>query len=728
MNTNRSPLARICSFALTTGTRALSLAVAVVAIGVQLRGQANYATPYTFSTLAGKVGVRGFTNGTGDAATFNIPQGVAVDGSGNVYVADNSNQCVRKITSAGVVTTFLNMPASALAVDAAGNLFIADGTVIVKATNAGVVTTISGGTPTESTGVPGGFNGATGIAVDSNGLIYIADASDDVIYTMSQETGVANPLAGFSQQFGHQDGTGSAAHFSNPSGLAVDASGNVFVADSGNYTIRKITPAGVVTTIAGTAGTPGYADGTGSAALLGFLFGIAIDSSGNLYVTGIGSIRKCTSAGVVTTLAGTPSTGGSADGTGAGALFSEPVGLAVDASGDMFVADSLNDTIRARYAAPYGQPTIATQPANESVAIGASATFTVAASGVPVPNYQWLFDGTFVAGGTDATLTVTNVQATNLGSYSVIVSSDAGSVTSNAATLSSPGVTPIPPPVPPVTAGYLSNISTRAFVGTGASIEIAGFVVTGPPGSTEQVLIRAAGVSLGAFLIENYLDQPVLTLFDSSGTQIATNTAWTTNSNSAQIAAAAASVGAFALAQPQIGYYSDAALLLNLSPGTYTAQVSGPGGTTGISLAEVYEVGGAGTAQFSNISTRASVSTGQAVAIGGITVAGTQPMKVLIRAVGPTLANFSVSGVLAVPTLTVVDSKGNTVAMNTGWSTNANAAAIASEATAVGAFALPTGSADCALLLTLNPGSYTAVVSGPSGATGIALVEAYQAP
>jgi sugar lactone lactonase YvrE len=692
---------------------------------VGLRGQSDYATPYTFSTLAGKAGAFGLVDGTGGGARFYSPQGVAVDGNGNVYVADTNNNCVRKITSSGIVTTFLNVPARSLAVDASGNLYIGSGTTILKATSTGVVTPISS---QENTGGPGDFNEATGIAVDSNGLIYIADSSNDVIYTMSQFSGSANPLAGLAGQYGHQDGTGSAAHFSSPTGVAVDSSGNVYVTDSGNFTIRKITPAAVVTTLAGTPGSTGHTDGTGSAAVLGVLYGIAVDASGNLFVTGAdNTIRECTGSGVVTTLAGMSNVSGSADGAGPAARFNAPVGIAVDGSGDMYVSDQYNDTIRQRYTAAYTQPTIATQPADQSVALGASATLTVAASGVPVPNFQWLFDGSFVPGGTNATLTVPDVQASNLGSYSVIVSSDSGSVTSNAVTLSSPGVAPIPPSSPSATAGYLSNISTRAFVDAGSSIEIAGFVVAGPPGSTEQVLIRAVGVTLQGFQVANFLPQPVLTLFDANGNQIATNTAWTSNSNSAQISAAAVSVGAFALNIPQTGF-GDSALLLNLSPGSYTAQVSGLGGTKGIALAEVYEVGGAGSAQFTNISTRASVSTGESVAIGGITISGTLPMKVLIRAVGPTLANYSVNGVLAQPTLTVVDSTGKTVATNTGWSTNANAATIASETAAVGGFALPSESADCAVLLTLNPGSYTAVVSGPAGVTGIALVEAYQAP
>jgi inosine/xanthosine triphosphate pyrophosphatase family protein len=487
-----------------------------------------------------------------------------------------------------------------------------------------------------------------------------------------------------------------------------------------------MTPGGVVTTVAGTVNNIGSADGTGSAAQFYPMNGMAIDSGGNLYVTeGSDTIRKVTSAGVVTTLAGTNNSSGSSNGTGAAALFNDPYGVAVDAAGDLFVADLKNDTIRERYGAANTQPSIEAQPSDMSVAIGAAATLSVVATGVPVPGYQWLFDGSYVNGATNPTLTLTDVQADNLGTYGVVVTSSSGSVTSNSVVLSSPGVTPLAPP--PQAASHIANISTRAQVGTSAGIEIAGFVVAGPPGSTEQVLIRAVGPALQQFDVAGTLLQPVLTLFDSSGAQIATNTDWTTNSNVAQITSAEVLAGAFALTGRIPGVQADSALLLNLSPGAYTAQISGVAGTSGIALAEVYEIG-AGSAKLINISTRAMVGVGASAEIAGLVIQGTQPATVLVRAVGPALANFSVSGVLSQPTLTIDNAAGDTVATNTGWSTNTNAAAIASATTAVGAFALASGSADCALLLTLAPGAYTAVVSGVGGTTGVALVEAYQVP
>jgi hypothetical protein len=172
---------------------------------------------------------------------------------------------------------------------------------------------------------------------------------------------------------------------------------------------------------------------------------------------------------------------------------------------------------------------------------------------------------------------------------------------------------------------------------------------------------------------------------------------------------------------------ADSALLISLAPGAYSAEIIGQNGTTGAALAEVYEVK-SGDPELINISTRAYVSSGTNVEISGFVVTGSQNAKVLIRAIGPTLSQFGVGGVLAQPSLSVVNSSGTTVASNIGWSTNANADAIATEMMEVGAFALPSGSADSVLLLSLPPGSYTAVVSGVGGTSGVALVEVYGAP
>jgi hypothetical protein len=185
------------------------------------------------------------------------------------------------------------------------------------------------------------------VAVDSAGNVYVGDTSNSTIRKITS-AGVVSTLAGLAGSIGSADGTGSAARFGDPHGVAVDSAGNVYVADSGYDTIRKITPAGVVTTLAGLAGGPGSADGTGSAARFNQPYGVAVDSAGNVYVadTANDTIRKITPAGVVKTLAGLASSIGSADDTGSAARFNGPGGVAVDTAGDVYVADSDNNTIR----------------------------------------------------------------------------------------------------------------------------------------------------------------------------------------------------------------------------------------------------------------------------------------------------------------------------------------------------------------------------------------------
>ena len=319
------------------------------------------------TTLAGTAGVTGSADGTGAAARFFSPNGVATDAGGNVYVADASNQTIRKITPAGVVTTLAGtagVTGSAdgtgaaasfdspygVATDAGGNVYVSDrfNTTIRKISPAGVVTTLAGKrSGADGTGAEASFDGPRGVATDAGGNVYVADALN---YTIRKITpaGVVTTLAGTARKGGSADGTGAAARFNAPVGVATDAFGNVYVADISNHTIRKITPAGVVTTLAGTAGTSGSADGTGAAARFNAPFGVATDVNGNVYVAdqSNSTIRKITPAGVVTTLAGTAGTRGSADGTGAAAMFDNPESVATDVSGNVYVADQSNSTIR----------------------------------------------------------------------------------------------------------------------------------------------------------------------------------------------------------------------------------------------------------------------------------------------------------------------------------------------------------------------------------------------
>ena len=322
-----------------------------------------YAGPIV-TTFAGNGGTT-FANGTGTSATFNDPYGVAVDTAGNVYVADVANHRIRRITPEGVVTTFAGSGTAAFAngtgasatfngpagitVDSVGNVYIADtyNHSIRRITPAGVVTTLAGsGTAafTDGTGAGASFISPAGVSVDTAGNVYVADTGNRCIRRITP-AGVVTTLAGDPNIQSFANGTGTNAQFNGVQGVGVDLAGNVYVADQNNNLIRRITPAGVVTTFAGQL-TPGSADGTGTNATFNAPYGIAVDSTGHVYVGDQSNnrIRKITPLGIVTTLVGT--TQSFFDGIGTNASFNTPRGIAVDSFGILYVADQLNNRIR----------------------------------------------------------------------------------------------------------------------------------------------------------------------------------------------------------------------------------------------------------------------------------------------------------------------------------------------------------------------------------------------
>jgi sugar lactone lactonase YvrE len=191
------------------------------------------------------------------------------------------------------------------------------------------------------------FNDPAGMACAADGTIYIADSANHTIRKISTN-GVVSTLAGLGGTNGAVNGTGLAARFDTPTGLALDANGNLFVADTGNHAIRKVTPTGQVTTFAGFAGENGFSNAVGTAARFNSPLGVAVGTNGLLYVADSGNhvIRAITPAGAVGTLAGEPESWGFTDGTNSTARFNNPVGLALDCAGNLFVADANNHTIR----------------------------------------------------------------------------------------------------------------------------------------------------------------------------------------------------------------------------------------------------------------------------------------------------------------------------------------------------------------------------------------------
>ena len=324
----------------------------------------NYTLPpveYIVSTLAGD-GTAGSVEGSGTAARFRNPEGVAVDAQGNIIVVDRGNNRIRKISGstvsaiAGVdaggfkdgaaATALFKLPWRSVA-DAAGNIYVADrdNHRIRKIAADGTVSTVAGSGVAGFADGPAAtakFNQPLDVVVDPAGNLYVADNLNHRIRKISID-GTVSTIAGDGTA-AYADGTGTAAKFKNPSGLELDKEGNLWIADRLNQRIRKITPAGVVTTVAGD-GTSGYIDGVNNAARFADPYGITLDKDGNLIIADLSNNKiRMVAGGQVSTIAGTSS--GFADGPGSAAQFNQPTDVCMDAAGNIYVADLGNHRIR----------------------------------------------------------------------------------------------------------------------------------------------------------------------------------------------------------------------------------------------------------------------------------------------------------------------------------------------------------------------------------------------
>lgn len=334
------------------------LATALVACGGGDPPDTNkkLVTSADITAFAGKVSPA-YVDGTGTDAQFTYPTGMAVNSNGDLYVADQAT--VRKVTSAGVVTSpfgTVGLSLRGLVMDGDGNIYVSDSTahVIRKVNSSGVISVYAGSGAaalTNGAGNAASFNAPYGLARDSTGNIYVADTNNHAIRKITT-SGVVTTLAGnASGTPGYSDGNGGNASFNYPRGVAVDSHGNVIVADSNNQVIRRIAPNGDVSTIAGTVNEtlaiPTDGDGIGAAARFNIPSGVAVDSFDNIYVadTGNNMIRRITPAGMVITLAGNGSQG-PANGSGYAARFYGPTSIAVATGGIFYIADSANYTIR----------------------------------------------------------------------------------------------------------------------------------------------------------------------------------------------------------------------------------------------------------------------------------------------------------------------------------------------------------------------------------------------
>ncbi len=398
-------------------------------------------------------------------------------------------------------------------------------------------------------------------------------------------------------------------------------------------------------------------------------------------------------------------------------------------------------------------PVFETQPESSATSSSGAVSFSVVASGTPTPTYQWqrlpagastwatLANTTTYAGVTTATLVLrATTNAMNGDRFRCIATNSAGNKTSNEAvltiTIPTPStvvtpvnavVTPINPATPTKTetplnsetlvqsSTRLTNLSVRATAGSGDQSLIVGFVIGGA--GTKQILVRGIGPALAQFGVGGSLADPSLSLFNSAGSRIGSNDNW---GGSSTLSRSFSSVGAFSLPTSS----RDAAISMALPASACSAQITGVGGATGVSLAEVYDADDlTANAHFVNLSARNYVGSGDALLVVGFVITGNTSNTVLIRGIGPTLTKFGVGGTLANPQLKLFNQQGQAIEENDDW---AGTTKLSTAFEQNGAFPLSPDSKDAALLVTLQPGVYTAQVSGVANSTGVALIEVYE--
>lgn len=353
-------------------------------------------------------------------------------------------------------------------------------------------------------------------------------------------------------------------------------------------------------------------------------------------------------------------------------------------------------------------PTVTISPASQSVAVGSNASFRADVSGSGPFTFQWSKDDRDLAGQNSATLLITNASNADAGSYSVRVTTSFGVGTGGPATLE---VTP--------GSSKIINVSVRTIGGAGNETLIVGFVIAGT--GNKPVLVRGIGPTLAAFRVTGAMTDPDLSLYRGS-VRVAGNDNWGDSPDIDLINRAASATGAFAIGARSL----DAVIYSVLQTGSYSAQVIGRNGS-GVALLELYDAQKDLPARLTNVSARSLVGQADGVLIAGFVIDGNIPKKVLVRGIGPTLGAFGVSGTLNDPQL-VVNQNNVLIASNDDWWRDNGAQTLPPVFASVGAFALVSGTKDAALVTTLQPGAYTATVSGADGGTGVALVEVYELP
>jgi sugar lactone lactonase YvrE len=568
------------------------------------------------------------------------------------------------------------------------------------------------------------------VTADSGGNIFIADTNNNRIRRIDAATQIIDTVAGSGRVNGQEgygrggycgdSGPATQACLNTPYGIAVAPDGTMYIGENFQR-IRKVIPGGTIST---------FFSGGGNK--------IRLTPSGNLFMT---PYRIEPNGHSFQFAFSSPSQSGIGDGGPAGKASWIPYqqcGIAVDREGNVFLSDPGNKRVRAvRFGAIIAEPgstlkTVAggsqTTPTQTKFSVplevtlmspagtpenGIRVDFSAPASSASCrfPNGSSAFSVLTDVNGHASVVCTANATA---GSYNVtaaplnLAQSVSFSLTNNAATSA-----PLPIAV---------NISTRDTVGSANGVMIGGFIIQGS--ESKSLMIRAIGPSLTQFGVNNALGDPTLELHDSSGATIATNDNWGATQHGGVIKADQVTNIRNSGLAPTQPY--EAAMIVQLQAGAYTAIVGGVKGTAGIGLVEVYDLDSNVNSRLANISTRGSVDTGDNVMIGGFIVQGNQPKKMVIRGIGPSLKPFGINNALGDPTVELHDSSGQVIATNNNWQTTQVGGVITGDQMndIKNSGLAPSDPLEAAIIVTLPPAAYTAILRGGNG-IGIGLVEVY---
>lgn len=665
------------------------------------------------NTVVGN-GAYGFSGDSGPAlnATLKGVASVLIDGAHNLYVTDRENNRVRKVDGAGTISTFAG--------NGAGNFFG------------------DGGPATSS-----GLNRPAAVAFDGNSNMYISDTLNHRIRKVTT-AGIMSTIAGTGVVgFSGDNGPALNAMLDEPRGIAVDSNGNIYVSDYRNSRIRKIDKNGIISTYAGNGSCCGDNqrgdEGQAIDASIGGVNGIAVDLAGNLYIAdqGYARIRKVDTSGIITSIAGNGQFSYSGDGgLATNAAINNPYAVAVDSDGSVFISGPLANPSHVRKVDPQGIITRFAGDDGQGCNLNTQTCLATQVTYETCINVAFDGHGSYFVGSEGFSL-VTRVAQDN--TVSALVHDDQGGAAGFSgdggpavkAFLYHPGGLATDPAGDLYIADTVNdrirkvwfhpptfqplNIATRMLVLTGEQVLIAGFIITGT--EPKKVIIRGIAPSIGG--VGGTVSDPTLELHQGS-TTIAANDNWKVrpDGTSQQAEIEATTI------PPSNDLES--ALVATLSPGAYTAVLAGKNNETGIGLVELYDLAQPAKARLANISTRGFVDTGDNVMIGGFIVGGTQgiaPATVVARAIGPSLSAFGVQGALPDPTLELHDGNGATLATNDNWKLRADGSSQQAEIEAT--TLPPSNDLESALVQSVPPGNYTAVVRGKNNTTGIGLVEVY---